>query len=131
MSRSWIWKAPAARDGFLASPQGPQGTKPVQRVVLAATGGGRDGVAVHHFTEACPDDLAIESWGEAGDQALRRSAIQEAIAHRSIGRSEARANMTRPLELGLLDERTAREKAQTVSRLQKPLSRADLSQRVG
>ena len=35
----------------------------------------------HHFTEACLDDLAIEWWGKAGDQALRRSAFQEAIAH--------------------------------------------------
>jgi predicted ATPase len=35
----------------------------------------------HHFTEACLDDLAIEWWGTAGDQALRRSAFQEAIAH--------------------------------------------------
>ncbi len=35
----------------------------------------------HHFTEAGLDDLAIEWWGKAGDQALRRSAFQEAIAH--------------------------------------------------
>jgi class 3 adenylate cyclase/tetratricopeptide (TPR) repeat protein len=35
----------------------------------------------HHFTEACLDDFAIEWWGKAGDQALRRSAFQEAIAH--------------------------------------------------
>jgi class 3 adenylate cyclase/predicted ATPase len=35
----------------------------------------------HHFTQAGLDDLAIEWWGEAGDQALRRSAFQEAIAH--------------------------------------------------
>ena len=35
----------------------------------------------HHFTEAGFDDLAIEWWGRAGDQALRRSASQEAIAH--------------------------------------------------
>jgi tetratricopeptide (TPR) repeat protein len=35
----------------------------------------------HHFTEAGLDDLAIEWWGRAGDQALRRSAFQEAIAH--------------------------------------------------
>ena len=35
----------------------------------------------HHFTEARLDDLAIEWWGKAGDQALRRSAFQEAIAH--------------------------------------------------
>jgi class 3 adenylate cyclase/tetratricopeptide (TPR) repeat protein len=35
----------------------------------------------HHFTEAGLDDLAIEWWGKAGDQALRRSAFQEAITH--------------------------------------------------
>jgi class 3 adenylate cyclase/predicted ATPase len=35
----------------------------------------------HHFTEAGLDDLAIEWGGKAGDQALRRSAFQEAIAH--------------------------------------------------
>jgi class 3 adenylate cyclase/predicted ATPase len=35
----------------------------------------------HHFTETGLDDLAIEWWGKAGDQALRRSAFQEAIAH--------------------------------------------------
>ena len=35
----------------------------------------------HHFTQAGIDDLAIEWWGKAGDQALRRSAFQEAIAH--------------------------------------------------
>ena len=35
----------------------------------------------HHFTEAGFDDLGIEWWGKAGDQALRRSAFQEAIAH--------------------------------------------------
>src|ERR1700722_14866041 len=35
----------------------------------------------HHFSQAGLDDLAIEWWGKAGDQALRRSAFQEAIAH--------------------------------------------------
>jgi predicted ATPase len=30
----------------------------------------------HHFTQAGLDDLAIEWWGKAGDQALRRSAFQ-------------------------------------------------------
>src|SRR5271169_3036744 len=34
-----------------------------------------------NFTQADLDDLAIEWWGKAGDQALRRSAFQEAIAH--------------------------------------------------
>ena len=35
----------------------------------------------HHFTQAGLDDLAIEWWGKAGDQALRRSAYHEAISH--------------------------------------------------
>ena len=35
----------------------------------------------HHFTQAGLTDAAIEWWGKAGDQALRRSACQEAIAH--------------------------------------------------
>ena len=35
----------------------------------------------HHFSQARLDDLAIDWWGKAGDQALRRSAFQEAIAH--------------------------------------------------
>ena len=51
----------------------------------------------HHFTEAGLDDLAIEWWGKAGDQALRRSAFQEAIAH--LGKAIAmadKAGATRP-----------------------------------
>jgi class 3 adenylate cyclase/tetratricopeptide (TPR) repeat protein len=40
-------------------------------------------VIARHFTEAGLDDFAIEWWGKAGDQALRRSAFQEAIAHLS------------------------------------------------
>ena len=44
----------------------------------------------HHFTEAALDDLAIEWWGKAGDQALRRSAFQEAIAH--LGKAIAMAD---------------------------------------
>jgi tetratricopeptide (TPR) repeat protein len=35
----------------------------------------------HHFTKAGLTDTAIEWWGKAGDQALRRSAFQEAISH--------------------------------------------------
>jgi class 3 adenylate cyclase len=45
-------------------------------------------VVAHHFTEAGLDDLAIEWWGKAGDQALRRSAFQEAIAH--LGKTKRR-----------------------------------------
>jgi class 3 adenylate cyclase/predicted ATPase len=44
----------------------------------------------HHFAEAGLDDLAIEWWGKAGDQALRRSAFQEAIAH--LGKAIAMAD---------------------------------------
>ena len=44
----------------------------------------------HHFTEAGLDDPAIEWWGKAGDQALRRSAFQEAIAH--LGKAIALAD---------------------------------------
>ncbi len=38
-------------------------------------------VLAHHFTQAGVTDAAIEWWGKAGDQALRRSAFQEAISH--------------------------------------------------
>ena len=59
----------------------------------------------HHFTEAGLDDLAIEWWGKAGDQALRRSAFQEAIAHLGkaiemadkAGAAARRAEAARPL----------------------------------
>jgi predicted ATPase len=47
-------------------------------------------LVAHHFTQAGLDDLAIEWWGKAGDQALRRSAFQEAIAH--LGRAIAMAD---------------------------------------
>ena len=47
-------------------------------------------VIAHHFTEAGLDDLAIEWWGKAGDQAFRRSAFQEAIAH--LGKAIAMAD---------------------------------------
>jgi class 3 adenylate cyclase len=38
-------------------------------------------VLAHHFTKAGLTDAAIEWWGKAGDQALHRSAFQEAISH--------------------------------------------------
>ena len=44
----------------------------------------------HHFTGAGLDDLATDWWGKAGDQALRRSAFQEAIAH--LGKAIAMAD---------------------------------------
>jgi class 3 adenylate cyclase/predicted ATPase len=42
---------------------------------------GQPEVIAHHFTEAGVDDLAIEWWEKAGDDALYRSAFKEAIAH--------------------------------------------------
>jgi class 3 adenylate cyclase/predicted ATPase len=56
----------------------------------------------HHFTQAGLDDLAIEWWGKAGDQALRRSAFQEAIAH--LGKA---IEMTEALALVAGDKRQA------------------------
>jgi len=44
----------------------------------------------HHFTQAGLTDAAIDHWGKAGDQALRRSAFQEAIAH--LGKAIAMAD---------------------------------------
>jgi class 3 adenylate cyclase len=38
-------------------------------------------LVAHHFTQAGLTDAAIEWWGNAGEQALRRSAFQEAISH--------------------------------------------------
>jgi tetratricopeptide (TPR) repeat protein len=38
-------------------------------------------LVAHHFTQAGLTESAIEWWGKAGDQALRRSAFKEAIAH--------------------------------------------------
>ena len=45
----------------------------------------------HHFTQAALTD-AIEWWGKAGEQALRRSAFQEAISH--LGKAIEMADKT-------------------------------------
>ena len=47
-------------------------------------------VIAHHYTRAGRDELAIPWWGRAGDQALRRSAFQEAMAH--LGKAIAMAD---------------------------------------
>jgi class 3 adenylate cyclase/predicted ATPase len=47
-------------------------------------------VVARHFTEAGLDDLAIEWWSKAGEDALHRSAYKEAIAH--LGRAIAMVN---------------------------------------
>jgi class 3 adenylate cyclase/predicted ATPase len=48
---------------------------------FANTAAAEPEVLAHHFTQARMTDAAIEWWGKAGDQALRRSAFQEAISH--------------------------------------------------
>ena len=48
---------------------------------FADTAAAEPEVLAYHFTQAGMTDAAIEWWGKAGDQALRRSAFQEAIAH--------------------------------------------------
>jgi prepilin-type processing-associated H-X9-DG protein len=59
----------------------------------------------HHFTQAGLDDLAIEWWGKAGDQALRRSAFQEAIAH--LGKAIAMADKAGATPQRLATDRSA------------------------
>ena len=51
---------------------------------------GEPEAVAHHFTEAGLDDLAVEWWGRAGDEALRRAAFKEAIAH--LGKAIALAD---------------------------------------
>jgi predicted ATPase len=46
----------------------------------------------YHFTQAGLTDAAIEWWSKAGDQALRRSAFQEAISH--LGKAIEMADKT-------------------------------------
>jgi class 3 adenylate cyclase len=46
-----------------------------------ATAAAEPEVLAHHFTQAGLTDAAIEWWGKAGEQALRRSAFREAISH--------------------------------------------------
>jgi class 3 adenylate cyclase/predicted ATPase len=48
---------------------------------FASTAAAEPEALAHHFTQAGLTDAAIEWWGKAGDQALRRSAFQEAISH--------------------------------------------------
>jgi tetratricopeptide (TPR) repeat protein len=49
-------------------------------------------VLAHHFTRAGLAEAAIEWWGKAGYQALRRSAFQEAISH--LGKAIEMADKT-------------------------------------
>jgi tetratricopeptide (TPR) repeat protein len=68
-------------------------------------------VIAHHFAQAGLDELAIEWWGKAGDQALRRSAFQEAIAH--LGKAIAMADRAKPAEVATtkISDTTASQRA--------------------
>jgi tetratricopeptide (TPR) repeat protein len=72
-------------------------------------------VIAHHFTQAGLDDLAIEWWGKAGDQALRRSAFQEAIAHlgKAIEMTDSRATASAPPAAAGVGSAAERLKLQT------------------
>jgi class 3 adenylate cyclase/tetratricopeptide (TPR) repeat protein len=48
---------------------------------FADTAAAEPEVLAHHFTQTGLTEEAIEWWGKAGDQALRRSAFHEAISH--------------------------------------------------
>ena len=48
---------------------------------FGATAAAEPEALAYHFTQAGMTNAAIEWWGKAGDQALRRSAFQEAISH--------------------------------------------------
>src|SRR5262249_55985686 len=48
---------------------------------FAAVAAAEPELVAHHLTQAWFDEPAIEWWGKAGDQALRRSAFKEAAAH--------------------------------------------------
>jgi predicted ATPase len=48
---------------------------------FAAAAAAEPELVAHHLTQAGLDEPAIEWWGKAGDQALRRSAFKEAAAH--------------------------------------------------
>jgi class 3 adenylate cyclase/tetratricopeptide (TPR) repeat protein len=60
-------------------------------------------VVAYHFTQAGQTDAAIEWWGRAGDQALRRSAFQEAIAH--LGKAIEMADRASGAETGATSRR--------------------------
>ena len=51
------------------------------RAEFAASAAAEPELVAHHLTQAGLDEPAIEWWGKAGDQALRRSAFKEAVAH--------------------------------------------------
>jgi predicted ATPase len=62
----------------------------ILRAEFAAIAAAEPELVAHHLTQAGLDEPAIEWWGKAGDQALRRSAFKEAAAH--LGKAIALAD---------------------------------------
>src|SRR6516165_4606854 len=72
--------------GLRKSPKKPAATlhrrvAEILRDRLPSTAAAAPEAIARHFTQAGLIDEAIEWWGNAGDQALRHSAFQEAITH--------------------------------------------------
>jgi class 3 adenylate cyclase/predicted ATPase len=60
-------------------------------------------LVAHHFTQADVTNAAVEWWGKAGEQALRRSAFQEAISH--LGKAIEMADRTEGTAAASTDQR--------------------------
>ncbi|MBV9286583.1 MAG: AAA family ATPase [Hyphomicrobiales bacterium] len=87
----------AAYDGLLKSRRQALHQGAAQALIRAES---EPEAIAHHFTAAGADNLAIEWWGKAGEEALRRSAFEEAIAQlgRAIEMTEAQALPAAPDE---------------------------------
>jgi tetratricopeptide (TPR) repeat protein len=79
----------AAYDGLLRSRRQALHERAAEALIRAKS---EPEAIAHHFTAASADDLAIEWWGKAGEEALHRSAFKEAIAH--LGRAIAMTDKT-------------------------------------
>jgi class 3 adenylate cyclase/predicted ATPase len=76
-------------------------------------------VLAHHFTQAGLADAAIDWWGKAGDQALRRSAFQEAISH--LGKAIEMADKTREGSAATASSESANQRLKLQTNLGKAL----------
>jgi class 3 adenylate cyclase/predicted ATPase len=83
----------------------------VLRDRFADTASAEPEALAYHFTQAGMTDAAIEWWGKAGDQALRRSAFQEAISH--LGKAIEMADKSADTTPQTTKPEVARAKLQT------------------
>jgi class 3 adenylate cyclase/tetratricopeptide (TPR) repeat protein len=103
----------AAYDSLLKSRRQPLHARAAE--ILRESASPEPEAIAHHFTEAGLDYLAIEWWGKAGDQALRRSAFQEAISHlgKAIELSDKAAGPAQPRDAAVTASASQRLKLQT------------------